>query len=213
MSSRVRFAASFAIVTVVGVGAMACTAPGSSSEATAPPSPNAATTAEATDASATMPGPTPASTSSTAGWVTYRSAQYGYQIDYPPTWNVDIQATRDWILATDRLAPPGEGMNGSADHFIGGVSGDQTAVTGFAAAVPPGMSEDEWLAAFYADGAFCPTIPNFVTITVDGHAGRLDPCYDAQAFVFIGNRVYVFAIHRTEEQPLFRSFLSTVRFP
>jgi hypothetical protein len=56
-------------------------------------------------------------------------------------------------------------------------------------------------------------MPTFVPITVDGHPGRLDPCYDAQAFVFVGNRVYVFLIFRTEEQPLFRAFLSTVKLP
>ncbi len=88
-----------------------------------------------------------------------------------------------------------------------------TAVLGFAADVPAGTSEDAWLASYYAGSAFCPTMPTFVPITVDGHPGRLDPCYDAQAFVFVGNRVYVFVIYQTEMQPLFRAFLSTVRFP
>ena len=91
--------------------------------------------------------------------------------------------------------------------------GNQTAVIGFAADVPAGTSEDAWLTSYYAGAAFCPTMPTFVPITVDGHAGRLDTCFDAQAFVFVGHRVYVFLVYRTEEQPLFRAFLSTVRFP
>ena len=84
---------------------------------------------------------------------------------------------------------------------------------GFAADVPAGTTEDAWLTSYYAGGAFCPTMPTFVPITVDGHAGRLDTCFDAQAFVFVGHRVYVFLVYRTDEQPLFRAFLSTVRFP
>ena len=84
---------------------------------------------------------------------------------------------------------------------------------GFAADVPAGTSEDAWLTSYYAGAAFCQTMPTFVPITVDGHAGRLDTCFDAQAFVFVGHRVYVFLVYRTEEQPLFRAFLSTVRFP
>jgi hypothetical protein len=124
---------------------------------------------------------------------------------------VATQATRDWVLATDRLLPPSPG--GATDVFVGGPDGNQTAVIGFAADVPAGTSEDAWLTSYYAGGAFCPTKPTFVPITVDGHAGRLDPCYDAQAFVFVGNRVYVFLVYRTQQQPLFRAFLSTVRFP
>ena len=86
-------------------------------------------------------------------------------------------------------------------------------MTGFAADVPAGTTEDAWLTSYYAGSSFCPTMPTFVPITVDGHPGRLDPCYDAQAFVFVGNRVYVFLIYRTGDQPLFRAFLSTVKLP
>src|SRR4029077_9201191 len=84
---------------------------------------------------------------------------------------------------------------------------------GFAADVPVGTSEDAWLTSYYAGRNYCATMPTFVPITVDGHPGRLDPCYDAQAFVFVGNRVYVFVLYRTEMQPLFRAFLSTVKLP
>lgn len=151
---------------------------------------------------------------STAGWIEYTSGQYGYQVSYPPTWQVDVQARRNWVLGTDRLGSPADGMNGSADHFTGDVDGGSTAMTGLAADVPAGMSEDAWLAAYYGDdGRFCPTMPTFESITVDGNPGRFDTCYDAQAIVFIGNRVYVFAIHRSDYQPLFRAFLSTVTFP
>jgi hypothetical protein len=155
--------------------------------------------------------------SDTAAWTIYESSQYGYQIAYPPTWHVDAVATRDWVLATDRLASPADGMGGSADKLIGPYSGpeggDSIAVTGFAVEVPAGTSEDDWLASYYADKAFCPTLPTFLPITVDGHPGQLDPCYDTQAIVFIGSRAYVFAIHRPASRAIFNAFLSTVRFP
>jgi hypothetical protein len=146
---------------------------------------------------------------STVGWVPFTSARYGYQIAHPPSWSEDL-ATRDWALATDR----GSNLqDGQVDGFLGGPDGGQVRVTGFAANVPAGTSEDAWLTSYYAGGAYCATTPSFVPMTVDGHPGRLDTCFDAQAFVFVGQRVYVFSIWRQEEQPLFRAFLSTVKLP
>ncbi len=76
--------------------------------------------------------PSPTTTlPSTIGWTDYTSKQYGYQIAYPPTWVADVHAKRAWVLATDRLRSPSDGMNGSADHFIGDWSGGSTAVTGW----------------------------------------------------------------------------------
>ncbi len=215
MSPLNRFVVAAAIVLAVG-GLSAFVLSNRAGGSGGTPSPSASAAPSATPSPSPSPSIAPSPTASlpsTAGWVTFTSSQYGYQIAYPPTWDPDIQATRNWVLATDRLAPPASGMNGSADHFIGDGTGGTTAVTGLAADVPAGTSEDAWLAAYYADGAFCETLPVFLPITVDGHAGRLDPCYDAQAIVFIGTRVYVFAIHATDNQPLFSAFLSTVKFP
>jgi hypothetical protein len=53
-------------------------------------------------------------------------------------------------------------------------------------------------------------------ITIDGHAGRIatnDPCAAAEAFVVVDGRIYGFGVWRANEDPLFRAFLSTVRFP
>ena len=155
------------------------------------------------------PTPSPSPTIDTTGWKDFVSTRYGYSIGYPADWKAE-RATRDWVLATDRGSNL---LDGQADGFIGGPDGDQTRVANFAADVPAGMSEDAWLASYYAGGAYCPTTPTFVPITVDGHPGRLDTCFDAQAFVFVGQRVYAFSIWRTEHQPLFRAFLSTVRLP
>jgi hypothetical protein len=155
--------------------------------------------------------PTPTATPPpTVGWLPFSSSHYDYKIAYPPTWAA-TQATRAWVSATNPLAAPAPG--GALDVFLGNPNGLQTAVFGFAADVPAGTSEDAWLASYYAGRSFCPTMPTFEPIIVDGHPGKLDPCYDAQAFVFVGKRVYVFVIFQQQEQPLFRAFLSTVRFP
>ena len=172
---------------------------------------SAAPSATASPSPSPSVAPTPTATPpSTVGWHPFTSSHYGYKIAYPPTWAA-TQATRDWVVATDPLAAPGPG--GALDVFVGGPNGNQTAVFGFAADVPAGTSEDAWLTSYYAGRTYCPTMPTFVPITVDGHPGRLDPCYDAQAFVFVGHRVYVFVIFRTGMQPLFKAFLSTVKLP
>jgi hypothetical protein len=207
MTFPMRLAAAIAIVAVLGVGAFTFLVRNPDSGVGGPP------TASPTLAPTSAPSGfvTPSSTPpSTTGWLPFSSNHYGYTIAYPPTW-VATQATRDWVLASDRLASPAPG--GPLDVLLGSPNGIETAVFGFAEDIPAGTSEDAWLASYYAGGAFCPTMPTFVPITVDGHAGRLDPCFDAQAFVFVGNRVYVFVIYQTQMQPLFRAFLSTVRFP
>ncbi|HEY8239052.1 MAG TPA: hypothetical protein VIF63_06430 [Candidatus Limnocylindrales bacterium] len=215
MTTSMRVAAGIALAAIVGGGALLYLNRGPAQGVGGEPTPSPTTLPTPTPFVFTKPSVAPSATPpSTASWIPFTSTQYGYQIAYPPTWEADVTASRDWVLAADRLLSPSDGMNGSADHLIGDGVGGVTAVTGFAADVPTGQSESQWLAAYYADAAFCPTsVPIFQPITVDGHQGRLDQCYDAQAIVFIGDRVYVFAIHRTDNQPLFSSFLSTVRFP
>ena len=204
-----RIAAAAAIVLVVG-GLSAFVLANRSGGPGATPNPLVSVAPSAIPSATAAPSPE-ATPVSTAGWLAFTSSHYGYNIAYPPTWAA-TQATRDWVSTTDPVASPGPGKD--LDVFLGiPPNGPETAVFGFAADVPAGTSEDAWLASYYAGRNYCPTTPTFVPITVDGHPGRLDPCYDAQAFVFIGNRVYVFVIFRTEQQPLFRAFLSTVRFP
>ena len=214
MSAFSRFATAAAIVLAIGaLSAYVLSNRASGPGATPVPSVSAAPSATASPSPSPSPSaaPTPTATPpSTAGWLPFTSSHYGYKIAYPPT-SVATQATRDWVFAKDRLVPPAPG--GALDVFLGGPNGNQTAVIGFAVDVPAGTSEDAWLTSYYAGSGFCPTMPTFLPITVDGHPGRLDPCYDAQAFVFVGHRVYVFVIFRTGMQPLFKAFLSTVKFP
>ena len=208
MSPINRFATAAVIVlAVAALSAFVLSNRGGGPGGTPPPSASGAPSPLASPS--IVPSPS-ATTVPATGWTPFTSSHYGYTIAYPPAW-VSTQAKRRWVFAADRLAQVGPG--GASDVFEGSWDGQDTAVTGFAADVPAGTTEDAWLASYYAGSAFCPTMPTFVSITVDDHPGRLDPCYDAQAFVFVGNRVYVFLIFRTEEQPLFRAFLSTVKLP
>ena len=214
MSPINRIAAAAAILLAVGGLSVFVLSNRGGGGAGATPAPSTSAAPSATPIPSPSPSiaPSPSATPpSTVGWLTFTSSHYGYTIAYPPTWAA-TQATRDWVSATDPLASPGPG--GVSDVFLGNPpNGPETGVFGFAADVPAGTSEDAWLASYYAGRNYCPTMPTFVPITVDGHPGKLDPCYDAQAFVFVGNRVYVFVIFRTEMQPLFRAFLSTVKLP
>ena len=212
MNPFFRIAAAAVVIVAVLGGAVYLLAPGGGIGGGPPVSAAPSTAPSAVPSSSPSAAPTPTATPpSTVGWLPFTSTHYGYTIAYPPTWTA-TQATRVWAVATDPLASPGPG--GELDVFLGNPpNGPETGVFGFAADVPAGTSEDAWLTSYYAGRTYCPTMPTFVPITVDGHPGRLDPCYDAQAFVFVGNRVYVFVIYQTEMQPLFRAFLSTVKLP
>jgi hypothetical protein len=176
----------------------------------------------------TMPSPSVAASSaplSTAGWIPFASTRYGYTIAYPPGWTA-TQAERAWAFDVDRLTTPLT----TADHFLGGPIGNQVGVSGWSTDVPAGTSEDAWLTSYYANDATQPpncgvTPDTFAPTTVDGHPARMatSNCDDTQAFVFIGQRVYIFGIWRDESNPsvtpyggarrLLDAFLSTVTIP
>ena len=123
MSPLNRLVAAAAIVLAVGgLSAFVLSNRGGGPGAT--PGPSASTAPVATPSPSPSPSPSPtiapspsASPVSTTGWVPFTSSHYGYTIAYPPT-SVATQATRDWVLATDRLTPPSPG--GATDVFVGG---------------------------------------------------------------------------------------------
>jgi hypothetical protein len=210
-SMRVAAAAAVALLILVGGGIYLANR--SSGGVGAPPAttPSPSPTAAAQPSPASSASPTPASTAAdTTGWLGFSSDRYGYDTAYPPTW-VAQAAMRDWSLDLDR----GQNVNPGADHFVGGPDGDQIGVTVFSAAGPAAMSNDDWIAAYLpTDRPTCSTTDMWETVTVDGQTAMLEPsaCGDDQAFVFIGKRAYVFSIWRTDQVPLLKGFLSTVRF-
>jgi hypothetical protein len=168
----------------------------------ATPSPSASPSAS--------PSPSPALTD-TSNWVPFTSERYGFALAHPPTWTA-TPATRDWDFETDRMSPVTPG----SDHFIDEDAAYKIGVVAFATDVQADMSEDEWLAAYYEGlSASCGATQGVQPISVDGHEGRLivhDACSDAQAFVFIDDRVHVFAVWRADQEALLEAFLSTVEF-
>ncbi len=177
----------------------------------ATPTPSASAAATATQS----PSPTQALTD-TSNWETFTSERYGYEIGLPPSWIVE-PATRDWALERDGADFRGFNV---ADRFHDESASFQVLVTAFADDVPSGMTEDEWIESYLdLEGdpiAGCGTSSEDVRpIVVDGHPGTLvneQPCSDTIAFVFIDDRVHVFAVWRESQTALLEAFLSTVEF-
>jgi hypothetical protein len=158
----------------------------------------------------------------TSLWVPFRSVRYWYDIGHPAHW-APTPASRDWTMATDRL----DVLTPGADQFIDQSASYRILVTAWMAEVPSGMTDDQWLAAYYKkltpaqatelnlSQECVDATPVPEPIRVDQHRGDLyvnDACSDAQAFVFYDGHVHVFAVWRDGETDLLRAFLSTVRF-
>ena len=166
MSRFVALAGAVAVV-AVGIGLYTIAGPRSPDgvggpgvpQPTPSPSPTPSATPAPTAAPTAAPTPSPSPTVSTVGWKDFASTRYGYTISYPADWTPE-GAARNWVLATDR----GSNLqDGQADGFIGGPDGNQIRVWAFAADVPAGTSEDEWLTSYYAGGDYCPSDPHLRT--------------------------------------------------
>jgi hypothetical protein len=208
-------AAAVAVILAIG-GAAWILGRGSGSGVGGPNLATPSATSPATPLPSLSIAPSPTATSAnTADWVTFSSTRYGYQIAHPPTWSA-TPATRPWVLATDAAT----NTTTAADHFIDPTATYQILLTAFAADVPAGMSEDEWLTTYFttADaglGDCGVTVAALVPTTVDGRPGRIrdsSACSDAQAFIFIAGRVHVFGIWREGQRQLLEAFLATVKF-
>ncbi len=199
MSLNMRLAAAVALAAIVGVGAFAFFGG-------APmPLPTAAPTTAPTAVSQASPS---AAAVDTGSWKRFTSDRYGYELKYPPEWEV-TPATRDWVMDVDRL----DWLSPAQDEFIDGEASYQIGVHVFAVDLPSGMSGDEWIDAYREGADPACTLADMEVITVAGHEARLLdglPC-DTIAFVFQDPRMYVFTMGRENQLPLMQGFLSTVR--
>jgi len=176
-----------------------------------PPIATASPAASAVPSTSPSPSRPPALTD-TSNWVTFTSSRYGYQIGHPPSW-VATPATGEWTFETSRL----DFRTPDADTIIDESSVYPIRFTAFAFDIPPNMSDEEWIAAYYegAPPACLTPIEDMQPVSVDGHAGRIaisDACSDAQAFIPIDGQVHVFAVWREKQILLLEAFLSTVKF-
>jgi hypothetical protein len=187
--------------------------------------PGAAPTPFASVAPSSTPPPSPSpsiapssspSSFGTAGWITFSSSRYGYDIKIPAAWTATAkQSTRQWSLKVDQY----DWLTSAADSF-----GPDPHVTGFAVDVPAGTSNDAWIASYYGPDAKgspdpCQHVPtDLATKQVDGHPVAFwdelpnGDCEGTSAFVFMGNRVNVFFVGRAAQHPLFEALMSTVKF-
>jgi hypothetical protein len=216
MSSPMRLAAGIAIVAVLGVGALAYfyRGPGIGAEPSRSPSASPVPTSSAPTAS---PGPTPTvDPLDTARWTTFTSARYGFTVAYPEGWAA-IPAVRDFVLATDRTTSD----EVASDQFIDeqALGSAQILISAFAAPVPEGTSETNWIDAYHApaegDTPGCRQLSEaMVPVVIDGRTGLLGTnCNWLDAFVFDADRVYVFTVWRDDQRAVMDALLSTVQLP
>jgi hypothetical protein len=216
MSPINRLAAAAAIVLSVGALSVFVLANRGGGSAGATPGPSVAATPSATLPPSPLPSIVPSSAVSTAGWVTFSSSRYGYDIKIPAPWTATAkQSTRQWSLAVDQY----DWLTSAADSF-----GPDPHVTVFAVDVPAGISNDAWITSYYGPDAKgspdpCQHVPvDLATKQVGGHPvvfwnePDAGDCAGTAGFVFIGNRVYAFIIGRSGQQPLLEALLSTVTF-
>ena len=159
-----------------------------------------------------VPSPSPITTD---GWQTYTSDRYGFDIRYPADWANLRQAVRDWTLDTDGGDWSDE--KNAAESFHGTWRNQTTLVTAFAATLPVrGETVKDWLALY--DPLVHDQCPSASTaelrpITIAGRTGLTrDTCTDSQAFVIVGERIYVFSVWRPRDRDLLDAFVSTVQF-
>jgi hypothetical protein len=164
--------------------------------------------------------PSPAATVNvldTTGWQSFSSTIHGYDARYPGDWKA-VAAT-----APASLADLTNAVNAAYDHFTK-ADGTKPGIIGTSTALPAGMTEDQWIAAYRAPvvaqfGEACfPPRTAWESVTVDGHPGGLyTGCSYVESTTFVAGRAYVYTVDlglggqaSDETRQLLRAFLSTV---
>ena len=168
--------------------------------------------ASASPAPSASPRPTSsasptASPMSTADWLPFHSARYGYDAKHPP-YLTATASSRQWTIAdqSDWLSP-------ANDRFRGPVGITVSAVT-----LPAGTSRDAWIASLFGSPDPCShALVDLGTKEVDGYpvvfySEHGVTCGGTSAFVLVGDRFYFFFIGLPNYEPTLEAFLSTVRF-
>lgn len=192
MSTPIRLFATLAIVLIVGVAAFNLFESSSGVGGVASPSPSAAPSAPAS-APTPSASPTPYAIN-TATWTDYTSQRYGFSIGHPADWPVYNTATRDWTYPADATA---DVTSPAIETFV--ASDSTIAASAWSVAVKSGTTADAWIQAYCAlieaDTPCSAFKAKSVAVTMDGHAGSLVSfAQDTQAFILVGNRMYVVAI-------------------
>jgi hypothetical protein len=212
MSSPARLLAA-ALVAIVAIGGVvyAVTPRGSGVGppiAAASPSPTPSASASAPRSPTPAPSPSPIST---ADWLPFTSAWYGFGAAYPPGY-APKRATLHWNLVRDQTV-----FHDSIDSFTAPTGSPK--LEGYGTRLPAGTTSDAFLAQYIAPNltSNCYEQPEqWEPVTVDGHPARIarSGCsaafHAAEAIVVVGDRIWWFGTEGTDEA-LLRAYLTTIR--
>jgi hypothetical protein len=182
-------------------------------------------------ATPTPPPPTAAPSSSpvaqstfvpidTSLWTTYTSTRYGFTIGHPSDWTVR-PADHPWTFPTALSTGAPDAMGTSTEGFI--APGQTILVSAWSETVAPGTTAEAWIIAYCLLYEVTPTdtVPcdrlspggsRLIPFSVDGHAGWLVSfTEDTQAFLLVGNTMYVVACWRPESDPSVTPYLGATR--
>ena len=169
----------------------------------------------------TLVSPTPGPTVNlldVTTWQPFSSTVHGYDAKFPAAWTAKAATSPASLHDITNLAP------GIYDRFTN-PGASPTDILGTSTALPAGMTEDQWIAAYRAPvvaqfGEACfPIRSAWEAVTVSGHAGGLYVgCSYAESTTFVDGRAYIFTVElplgsqgtSAEEKQLLRAFLSTV---
>ncbi len=159
----------------------------------------------------------------TTRWIPFAGSLYGYSVAYPLGWQTSA-ATEVWAGQTSYDMWVSSSNAPWADKTYDFVTG--ITMTGLATTVPAGTTEEAWIDAYLVwPPGVAPTgataappcielAKDMMPIVIDGHpARRTTKCGGEAAFVFVGNRMFVFEVSSHDELPLLNAYLSTITLP
>ena len=207
VNSSLKMTIAAAIAVVAGA---ACTPAAVAPSTVVSPPPVTPSAAAASAAPSAVPPPSPSGSAGlgpldTSTWKTYTSTRYGFTIGHPADW-VERPSQHDYVFPADAAVccPPPATENIHTPI-------DDVGMSIWSVALPAGTTADAWIQAYCqvmeADSPCTALQGSTVPASMDGHAGRLVLFKsDTQAFIPVGDRMYVVACWRSENE------LSVVRF-
>jgi hypothetical protein len=193
VTTPLRAAAGIAIVAVVGIAIISVVGRGSTIGA--PPTPIPTATAAPSSAALGTVSPTVSGLIDTATWATYTSTRYGFTIGHPADW-LELPSNHDWAFPADATDfPPAGGETFRTPT-------DDVGVSAWSVAVASGTTMTTWLQMYcpVAEHNPCTALEGLTsTVGMDGHPGTLVAfTEDTQAFILIGDRMYIVGCWRPE---------------
>jgi hypothetical protein len=158
----------------------------------------------------------------TSTWTTYTSTRYGFKIGHPADWT-ERPADHSWTFPPAAASGAPDAMGTSTEGFI--APGQTILVSAWSVAVASGTTATTWISNLYCPSLYVPSPsdqapcdrlgpggPRVTPVAVDGHAGSLVRfAEDTQAFVLVGNTMYVVACWRPESDPSVTPYLGASR--